>query len=57
MLENKIEELREKLNKECESEKLISSKVVELSQSLDELIVIYYNDQLKEKYIYNNRCE
>lgn len=53
MLENKIDELREKLNKECESHSLISNKVIVLSQTLDECIVEYYKEMLKNKKMIN----
>lgn len=49
MLINKIEELREKLNKECESDNLISDKIVGLSQALDEYIVMYYKAKINNK--------
>jgi len=55
MLDNRIDELREKLNKECEFHSLTSNKIVVLSQTLDECIVEYYKEILKNKDIINQK--
>ncbi|KOA20664.1 Spo0E like sporulation regulatory protein [Clostridium homopropionicum DSM 5847] len=55
MLEKRIDELREKLNKECEYHSLISNKIIVLSQTLDECIVEYYREMLKNKDSINSK--
>jgi len=55
MLDNRIDELREKLNKKCEFHSLTSNKIVVLSQTLDECIVEYYKEILKNKDIINQK--
>ncbi|TJX13609.1 aspartyl-phosphate phosphatase Spo0E family protein [Tissierella creatinini] len=48
MLRNRIEELREKLNKELETKLPNDEYVLKLSQELDKLIVRYYKYEVNK---------
>lgn len=48
MLKKRIEELREKLNKSLETMSPDDEYILKLSQELDKLIVLYYEEELKE---------
>ncbi|WIV11165.1 aspartyl-phosphate phosphatase Spo0E family protein [Proteiniborus sp. MB09-C3] len=48
--QDNLESLREKLNKTISDEKLLTSKeIVEMSQQLDELIVLEYETKIKSR--------
>lgn len=47
-MKNKINNFREVLHRELESDYIDYEKVLEISQELDELIVEYYNNKNKE---------
>ncbi len=49
-MKNKINDFRELLHSELESDNLDYEKVLEISQELDKLIIEYYREENKKAY-------
>lgn len=47
-MENKMEQIREKLNAMLESEEYTSQEILDISQELDKLIVWYYSSKTND---------